>query len=142
MAELEKQDLTEAHAQEVFAELIHAKRKTWQESRSLKQNVKKGRQRHVRVDEVGPSHRESPRRPRLSIEKLKLVTRCGRCGERGHWHRKCKNPPKLRAAPSVAASGSPGVYFGFKTLRAPSTPKAARTTPRNKATMASRRPDR
>lgn len=75
---------------------IHAKKKTWQESKNTKQHLKKDRQRHMRADGGGPDHRGT-----LS-SKLKLVTRCGRCGERSRWHSECKNPPKTRVPSSTA----------------------------------------
>ena len=30
----------------------------------------------------------------LAIDQLELVTRCGGCGQRGHWHKECTNPDK------------------------------------------------
>ena len=30
----------------------------------------------------------------MGIEKLKLITRCGFCGQKSHWHKECTNPRK------------------------------------------------
>ncbi|CAK0825015.1 unnamed protein product, partial [Prorocentrum cordatum] len=33
---------------------------------------------------------------RLTPSQLKLITKCGNCGEVGHWHKECKNPHRPR----------------------------------------------
>ena len=49
-------------------------------------------------------------RKRISVEELKLRTKCGRCGLVGHWAKECRNPPDHRgrqfAANSHGSSGS------------------------------------
>ncbi len=48
-------------------------------------------------------------RRRISVEELKLKTKCGRCGLVGHWAKECKNPPDLRGRQFAANShGSVG----------------------------------
>ena len=49
--------------------------------KDLKRGLRTDRQRDMR--RPGPG----ARKPRLSVEQLKLVTRCGKCCEKGHWHK-------------------------------------------------------
>ena len=82
-------DLDEHEAQAAIGSI--KKRKTWMQNKRLVRDMKTDRQSRMR-----PSGKK-----KLSIEKLKLITRYGRCGEKGHWHKECPNEEKSRgAAPS------------------------------------------
>ena len=53
-----------------------------------------------------------PRKSRLTVDELKLVTRCGKCGQKGHWHKECPNPEKPRdngkSSVGFVFTGNPG----------------------------------
>ena len=80
--------------------MLSPKRRTWKESKDMKKAV--ARDREFYDTKKDGKHNRPPPRPggdfkrkkKLSIEQLKLVTKCGRCGEVGHWHKECKNDAK------------------------------------------------
>ena len=59
---------------------------TWAQNKDFKRSMRTDRQRGLRQG----------RKSKLTIEQLKLITKCGRCGQRGHWHRACEDPEKPR----------------------------------------------
>ena len=65
------------------------KKKTWSQNKVLKGQLRTDRQRHMKRG----------RRSKQTMDQLKLVTRYGRCGQRGHWHKECTNPDKPRTSP-------------------------------------------
>ena len=90
LAEVEKLDLAEEEAMEVFLALEKEK-KSWKENRKLKMARKRDR-RHFAGKPAGIE-----RRPRLSTEQLKRVSRCSNCGEKGHWAEDCSRPYRSKA---------------------------------------------
>mmetsp|Transcript_26010 Transcript_26010/g.41291 ORF Transcript_26010/g.41291 Transcript_26010/m.41291 type:complete len:660 (+) Transcript_26010:105-2084(+) len=75
---------------EIKKERNQLRKKTWPENKSLKRQIKKDRGFSARTPGQSSS-RSGASRPfkKLSIDQLKLVTRCGKCGEKGHWHKEC-----------------------------------------------------
>eukprot|EP00435_Cladocopium_sp_Y103_P035246 s245_g9.t1 len=101
LAEIEKLDVDEKAALEIFASIEREKR-TWKENKKLKLAQKKDR-RHFADRESRPyggsGHKSSTGRPRRSanIDAIKKVSRCSNCGERGHWAEDCKKPYRSKA---------------------------------------------
>ena len=99
--ELEALDLTEDQAVQVFAVLeSRPKRRTWKQNKEYKADLKKNRQSFTKGETGMPgassssstSHGKSRRS--MNRDELKKVTRCRRCGQKGHWEEDCKSPPK------------------------------------------------
>ena len=95
-AEIEEMDLDEDKGREVLAALVNVRKKTWSENKKIKRGVKKDRRffDSSSASSARPKGQKGTPRNRLSVDQLKLVTRCGNCGEKGHWHKECKNPPR------------------------------------------------
>jgi hypothetical protein len=91
LAEIERMDLDEKTAMEVFVSLEKEKR-TWKENKKLKLTQKKDR-RHF-ADKGSRPFRGSSGRPRksMNVDAIKKVSRCSNCGERGHWAEDCRRP--------------------------------------------------
>ena len=109
LAEVEKMDLAEDEAMEVFLALEKEK-KTWKENKKLKMARRKDR-RHFAGKPSGD------RRPRLSTEQLKKVSRCSNCGEKGHWAEDCSKPYRSKAdrlAQEAKKRGEKSSGGGFK----------------------------
>ena len=51
---------------------------------------------------------------KLSIEDIKKVSRCGNCGQMGHWHKECKNPA-MSKEDREKKGGSKGNYMTHET---------------------------
>ena len=100
-------DLDEDEALSFMAE-YQGRKKTWAESRQLKAARKKDR-RHF-DDPGGRSSRPSSSR-RLSVEELKKVTKCAKCGEKGHWKAECPNAPQSKS--SFKSKSQSSVAFAF-----------------------------
>ena len=39
----------------------------------------------------------SERKAKIPIARLKAISKCANCGERGHWYRECPKPPCARS---------------------------------------------
>ena len=124
LAEIERMDLDEKTAMEVFVTLEKEKR-TWKENKKLKLAQKKDR-RHF-TDKGSRPYRPSGGRPRkpMNVDAIKKVSRCSNCGERGHWAEDCRKPYRSKAERLEqeknnykSGSGKPsGFVFLGKTLR-------------------------
>eukprot|EP00435_Cladocopium_sp_Y103_P071135 s185_g36.t2 len=80
---------------------------TYQEVRKAIQTQQKNRQ-YYKSNVRGPSGFKHflKGKKKISIEELKLRTKCGRCGLVGHWAKECRNEPDSRGRQHVpAASG-------------------------------------
>eukprot|EP00435_Cladocopium_sp_Y103_P022720 s4252_g5.t1 len=79
---------------------------TYQEIRKAIQTQQKNRQ-YYKSNQRGPAGFKSftKGKKKISIEELKLRTRCGRCGLVGHWAKECKNEPDSRGRQFGASSG-------------------------------------
>ena len=88
-AEIEKLDLSESDALEIYVAMEHEKR-TWKENKKLKLARKKDR-RHF-ADKGEKSERAGS-----SLERIKRISRCGNCGEKGHWAEDCTKPYRSKA---------------------------------------------
>ena len=93
---------------------------TYQEVRKSLNAKQKARQ-YYGSGKRGPSGKASftRQRKKITVEELKLRTRCGRCGLIGHWAAECGNPPDARgkqfaAAQSHKSQGSSSVSSGGK----------------------------
>eukprot|EP00929_Paragymnodinium_shiwhaense_P051479 TRINITY_DN25898_c0_g1_i6.p1 TRINITY_DN25898_c0_g1~~TRINITY_DN25898_c0_g1_i6.p1 ORF type:complete len:645 (+),score=91.04 TRINITY_DN25898_c0_g1_i6:1624-3558(+) len=96
LAEIDKQEVNENDVPHVLAEIQKFKRRTWSENKELKKSFRKDRQLNMKGDYSGKVRASGGPRKRLTIEQLKLVTRCGNCLERGHWHKECTKPKQER----------------------------------------------
>lgn len=96
LAEIERMDLDEKTAMEVFVSLEKEKR-TWKENKKLKVAQKKDR-RHF-SDKGSRPFRGSGGRPRkaMNVDAIKKVSRYSNCGERGHWAEDCRKPYRSKA---------------------------------------------
>ena len=82
------------------------RKRTWKDARQLRTSLRLSR---GQPSQSGSSAGARPRtafqaarrasagaggstRGKLSIEDIKKVSRCGNCGQMGHWHKECKNP--------------------------------------------------
>ena len=94
------------------------KKRTWKQSKDLKKAMAKDRSFFDRRRNQPPNQRPvRAGKKRLSIVQLKKVSRCGNCGERGHWHKERPKPhkprPKSKSGFFVSASGRGGSGFVF-----------------------------
>lgn len=96
LVEIEKMDLEEKVAVEVFVALEKEKR-SWKENKKLKLAQRKDR-RHFADRSTRPygASRQKGRRG-MNVEAIKKVSRCSNCGERGHWAEDCKKPYRSKA---------------------------------------------
>ena len=94
LAEIEKLDLDEQKAMEVFLAL-EKERRSWKDNKRLKLAQKKDR-RHFSERSSRPYGAHGAQRPRprrgLNVDAIKKVSRCSNCGERGHCAEDCKRP--------------------------------------------------
>ena len=96
LVEIEKMDLDEKVAVEVFVAL-EKERRSWKENKKLKLAQRKDR-RHFADRSSRPygAPRQKGRRS-MNVEAIKKVSRCSNCGERGHWAEDCKKPYRSKA---------------------------------------------
>ena len=97
LAELEKLDLDEGAALEVFVTLEKEKR-TWKENKKLKLAQKKDR-RHFsdRGSRPYASKFNQKGKRGFNLDAIKKVSRCSNCGDRGHWAEDCQKPYRSKA---------------------------------------------
>lgn len=100
LQELDEMNISEDQATEVYLALDNVFRKrSWSESKKLKQEIRKdrghlqkglsGSESHRANPSVGRPHLARPRRRRLNREQLKKVTKCNLCQKKGHWAEDC-----------------------------------------------------
>ena len=107
---------------------------TYQEVRKAINQHQKGRQFYGKGKGDGKrgsgardfGHEFMKNKRRISIEQLKLRTRCGRCGLVGHWAKECKNAPDKRGQQQQQASFASGASVASNTSK-PSSTSAAST---------------
>ena len=92
---ISQQDLEEDAAMSFVTDWEAKKKRSWSENRAMK-NAKKKDRRHFDEPDSRPP-KPAAHRGRLSIQELKKVTRCGNCGQKGHWREDCKNPYKPKS---------------------------------------------
>jgi ribosomal protein L32 len=84
LAEIDGQDVGEYEVPEILAVLQEQKK-------SMKSDSAASGRPSGASDKKGYGGRK-----RLSVDQLKLVTKCGNCGEKGHWHKECSKPHRPR----------------------------------------------
>ena len=94
MQEVEKMDLDEHQVTEVFV-AMEKERRTWKENKKLKLARRKDR-RHF---SGGPRKADGRERgdSKPSVDQMKRISRCGNCGEKGHWAEDCVRPYRSKA---------------------------------------------
>ena len=89
------------------------KRRTWAENKQLKAARKKDR-RHF--EDRGSRPPRPPGKKKIPKSELVKVTRCGNCGERGHWKEDCTRPYRSKASRErderIAAGSNAFVFLG------------------------------
>lgn len=91
------------------------KKRTWSENKAMKLARRKDR-RHFDLPEGRPSR--PPNRRKMSVEELKKITSCRRCGKVGHWEEDCSEP-KNQNKPKGNLSGF--VFLGNQESRSSSS---------------------
>ena len=83
---------------------------TYHEVRKAIQAQQKGRQYYGKSGGRGSYGFKSymKGKKKVTVEELKLRTRCGRCGLVGHWAKECKNPPDQRGRQHPSAGSASG----------------------------------
>ena len=105
---VEQQDMDEDRAMSFITEW-KTKKKTWSENKSLKAFQKRDR-RHF--DEKASRPGRPQNRRKLPISESKKITRCRRCGVKGHWEEDC-DQPKQRAGLASSSGASNIVAFTY-----------------------------
>ena len=96
LVEIEKMDLDEKVAVEVFVALEKEKR-SWKENKKLKMAQRKDR-RHFSDRTTRPYGAGRPKGKRgFNVDAIKKVSRCSNCGDRGHWAEDYKKPYRSKA---------------------------------------------
>ena len=119
LAFLDDQDVDEDDALEMVvawgARQQHGdkpKKKTWAQNRDFKRLARKERKPGDGSSTSSSAYPPPPSAPdgqrKLSIDALKKVSRCRRCGKKGHWARGCPQPPSPRHATPGKAEGLSG----------------------------------
>ncbi|CAK0886145.1 unnamed protein product, partial [Prorocentrum cordatum] len=104
LVELSEKGLAEPEVVETLAQIGKTK-KTWKENQQLKTALKRDRGFWKK-------------KRRLTPTQLKLITKCGNCGEVGHWHKECKNPHRPRERDGKGKSRSGGAEIEAFTFTA------------------------
>ena len=86
------------------------KRRTWSENKQLKAARKKDR-RHF--DDKSTRAGRVPGHRRIPTSELKKVTRCGNCGDKGHWAEDCTKPYRSKSAREKAEKAEKGQGNAF-----------------------------
>ena len=101
LAEIDQLDLVEDAAQSVLNGIVERKRKTWAQNKELKRKIKTDRHSFDVTRQKGGGGK-FPKKKRLPKSELKKVTKCNRCGEKGHWAEDCK---QLDTRPKKSGAG-------------------------------------
>lgn len=134
LSEIDGMNLNEDQVHEVFAVLDGRRKRTWKENQLYKASARKDRGTFVKSDRPasssaprgsgggipGASHGRPRRREKMNKEQLKRVTKCRRCGVKGHWEEDCKQPPKSKVQGFSYlghSQQSGGAAFSFMSLR-------------------------
>ena len=107
--ELDKLNVSEEECSKVWAVLEQGRRRTWKENKDLRRSIRKDRQ-HFDRTAASTSSTSSAHNRRLPIDKLKLVTKCAKCGQKGHWARECPNPAQPRSSQQHEARSSSSAF--------------------------------
>ena len=102
---------TRSMALNYLADWEEKRRRTWAENNALKKAQKKDR-RHFETPSSRPPRPPQHKGP-LHTAQLKAITRCARCGMKGHWKEECTNPYKAKgekSQTSKVAGGSPSAF--------------------------------
>ena len=94
MQEVEKMDLDEHQVTEVFVAMEKEKR-TWKENKKLKLARRKDRRHFSGGLKKNDGRERGDQRP--SVDQMKRISRCGNCGEKGHWAEDCVRPYRSKA---------------------------------------------
>ena len=110
LKEVDAMALDENEIFQTYAAVLGQRRKTWSENKALKRAIATDRQfgtRRELVDGAAPPGAPAARKgggkgrgPRIPVDKLKAITKCRNCGEKGHWERECPKPKKVLPPPS------------------------------------------
>ena len=92
LSSISGEDLEEEAALSYLTEWESKKKRTWSENKALK-NARRKDRRHFDEPSSRPP-RPQAHRGKLPISELKKITRCGNCGQKGHWREDCQNPYK------------------------------------------------
>lgn len=92
LSSISGEDLEEEAALSYLTKWESKKKRTWSENKALK-NARRKDRRHFDEPSSRPP-RPQAHRGKLPISELKKITRCGNCGQKGHWREDCQNPYK------------------------------------------------
>ncbi len=105
LSEIDGLNLSEDQVAEVFAVLDGRRKRSWKENQLYKASARKDRGSFVKGERSsssaprgshggipGTRPRRSNRREKMNKEQLKKVTKCRRCGVKGHWEEDCTQP--------------------------------------------------
>eukprot|EP00435_Cladocopium_sp_Y103_P033995 s1227_g8.t1 len=101
------------------------RRRSWSENKELKNAMKKDRRHFDEPTSRAPRDPAPPHRRKKNIAELKRITRCAKCGEKGHWRAECDKPNKPRS--EVGKNMNAFAYLGSRDTRssAPASSSAA-----------------
>ena len=99
LAMLENTDMTEDDIAQTFAELRgREKQRTWKQAKQMRNAQKTSRgwssSGNKDMNAAGASPAYAARR--LSLQDAKRLSRCSKCGRRGHWADACTYPPRTK----------------------------------------------
>ena len=125
IAELDSLDLNEDQICEVYAVLNQGhprRRRSWKENRVLKAETRKERAPFVKNDTQpgkGTALKGPAGEKKVDRDRLKRISRCRKCGKRGHWAAECPDRAitGFVYAPDAQGSGAAFSFLTRETLR-------------------------